>query len=252
MIRRLLPTAVLALWAVGLAPVHAWAPRTRLSMADESVRLMPASLRLALENERDAVLRGALEPLTQEDGDEHRPATQGGTLEATILARAHALTVAVEQGAAFHEIARRFGELSHYVADAAFPPGAAGREGAARYAHFAGFCDSRRERFPLVFLGHDDPDLSRGDYLAFARRVEEGAGAGDRDLARAYAGAGESPAPLAFDDRSVPFAVASLAYSQAVTYTVRVWLRAWQDAHGDLSRTPYLSTEQRRRREQAR
>ena len=65
----------------------------------------------------------------------------------------------------------------------------------------------------------------------------------DTELARAYAAAGNPPAAAAFDDRSVPFAVASLSYSRTVTRVVRVWIRAWRDASGDVSRTPYLETE---------
>ena len=47
-------------------------------------------------------------------------------------------------------------------------------------------------------------------------------------------------APSAFDDRSVPFAIGSLSYSRTVTYIVRAWLAAWDGAHGDLGRTPYM------------
>jgi hypothetical protein len=46
--------------------------------------------------------------------------------------------------------------------------------------------------------------------------------------------------------------VASLQYSRTVTDVARVWLAAWAQAHGDLTRTPYLDAENRRRREQRR
>jgi hypothetical protein len=220
--------------------VRAWQPETRVRMVDEAVRLMPASLRLVLETRREMVLRGMLEPMTEEDGPAHRPPWHGGTLDAEVGLRAKALVDSVERTASFEQVARNFGELAHYVADSSFPPGASGQAGAARYANFAAFCESRRERFPLVFYGHDDPDLDHGDFRAFALRILREARSEDVELARAYLEAGDPPAPAAFDDRSIPFAVGSLSYSRTVTYIVRAWLAAWGRADGDLGRTPYL------------
>jgi hypothetical protein len=66
----------------------------------------------------------------------------------------------------------------------------------------------------------------------------------DRELARAYSLAGDPPSPAAFDDRSIPFAVGSLAYSHTVTDIVRAWLAAWRLGGGDVGRTPYLEPAQ--------
>ena len=44
----------------------------------------------------------------------------------------------------------------------------------------------------------------------------------DARLRPVYAQTGEPPNPAFFDDRSVPFAIASLAYSRSVTDIVRV------------------------------
>ena len=100
-------------------------------------------------------------------------------------------------------------------------------------------CESRLDRFPLVFYGHEDPHLADGDYRAFARSAMEHAADRDRDLARAYAAAGDPPNPMYFDDRSVPFAIGSLSYSRSITQVARLWLTAWERAGGDVGRTPY-------------
>jgi hypothetical protein len=235
-----LAAPVLAVLLLPGAGARAWQPETRVRMVDEAVRLMPQSLRLVLEARREAILRGMLEPMIDEDDPEHRPPWHDGTLDRQVGLSAKSLIDSVEQSVSFDRVARRFGELAHYVADSGFPPGASGESGIARYADFAAFCESRRERFPLVFYGHDDPDLDRGDFDAFNLRILREAQAEDVDLARAYREAGDPPAPAAFDDRSVPFAVGSLSYSRTVTYIVRAWLAAWGGAHGDLGRTPYL------------
>ena len=70
---------ILTLLALTLAtPCAAWEPDTRVRMVDEAVRLMPESLRLALTAHRRDLLIGMLEPMTTEDGPEHRPPWSDG------------------------------------------------------------------------------------------------------------------------------------------------------------------------------
>jgi hypothetical protein len=240
---RLLPVAVV----LACTPAAAWTAKTRTRMLDEAVRLMPASLQLALERHRQELLRGMLDPLAGEGDPAHRPPWNAGQLDGELAARAEALVRAVEKPEPFEEIARRFGQLAHFVTDAGFPPGASGSEGASRLRHFSGFVESRLSKFPLVFYGHEEPNLYRGDFRAFALEAMRRARSEDRELARAYTAAGNPPDPAAFDDRSVPFAVGSLAYSRAVTDVVRAWLAAWAQANGDLGRTPYLKPHVKRR-----
>lgn len=228
-------------------PALAWAPETRIRMADEAVRFMPPTLRTVLETHRRQLLRGMLEPMAREDDPEHRPPWAAGSLDAQLEIEVQALLGLLAHEPRFSEVARHFGAVAHYVLDAGFPPGATDGDGAERYAHFARFCESRRERFPLVFYGHEDPDLERGDFRGFALSVMKRARDEDRQLARAYAKAAESPDPAWFDDRSVPFAVGSLSYSRGVTDVVRTWLTVWERAHGDLGRTPYLQENKQRR-----
>ncbi len=57
------PIAALAL-ALWVAPALAWTPETRVRMVDESIRLMPRSLRSAFEGHRQELLRGMLAPMT--------------------------------------------------------------------------------------------------------------------------------------------------------------------------------------------
>jgi hypothetical protein len=234
------PTVAI-LFALLLSPVAAWAPETRVRMVDEAARLMPAGLRAALESHREALRRGMLEPMVREDGPDHRPPWDRGSLDAAVEREALGLVETLGRRTSFDEIARRFGRVAHYVADAGFPPTASTKGGAERYSHFSAFCEDRRARFPVVFYGHDDETLAAGNWRGFALRVMEQASRGDRELARAYAAAGDPPDPAAFDDRSVPFAVGSLSYSRTITHIVRIWLGIWQRAGGDMGRIPYWS-----------
>jgi hypothetical protein len=228
-----------ALVAAAFSSARSWTAGTRVVMIDDAIKLMPPSLRTVLEKRRDDVRRGMLEPMTREDDPTHRAPWDGGTLPGSVAAAAKDLVSAADTRVSFHDVARRFGVLAHYVADAGFPPGAAGAPGAARYAHFAAFGESRRPRIPLVFYGHENAALAKDDFTAFTVGVLERARAEDANLARAYAQAPSWDDAQAFDDRSVPFAVASLCYSRSVTDIVQAWLAAWRECHGDLEGTPY-------------
>jgi len=234
------------LLAATVTPAAAWAPETRVGMIDEAVRLMPASLRQAFETYRQDLLRGMLEPALDEDQPQHRPPWSGGTLDDSVERETRALLAALEHPEDFGEIARRFGAVAHYVADTGFPPGSSREDGARRYGDFSAFCEDRRARFPVVFYGHDDDKLAAGDWSGFALREMDRAGGDDHRLAQAYAAAGDPPDASAFDDRSIPFAVGSLAYSRGITNIVRVWLSIWQRAGGDMGRIPYWTAPEHR------
>ena len=222
------------------ADALAWTAPTRVRMVDDAMKLLPPTLRKVLENRRKEVLRGMLLPMTGEDAAGHRPPWDKGSLDVSIDEATKALVASVGT-TSFDEVAERFGGLAHYVADAGLPPGAGGTRDERRYAHFASFAQSRRERFPLVFYGYDSAALGRGDLKGFAAEILDRAKAEDATLARAYAAAPSWDDPIAFDDRSVPFALASLSYSHAVTDIVEAWIAAWNKCHGDLGGTPYRS-----------
>jgi len=237
--RSLAPAFMAALLVASVSPARAWTAATRVAMVEDAVKLMPPTLRKVLEKRRNDLLRGMLEPMTLEDSPLHRPPWDGGALPNTVKAAAKDLVSGAETRVSFHDLARRFGVLAHFVADAGFPPAASGADGASRYAHFAGLCETRRPRFPLVFYGHRDDALSLDDFEAFTMQILGRARAEDANLARAYGQARGFDDAAAFDDRSVPFAIASLSYSRSVTDIVQAWLAAWQACHGDLGGTPY-------------
>ena len=228
-----------SLFSLTAGPVLAWTPETRVQMADEAIKFMPHSLRLALEKHRRSVMRGVLEPMVHEDGPAHQAPWLDGTLDQQLASEAQALVAALGSQTPFERVSEHFGRLGHFVMDASFPPGV-GDDGGPRYADFATYCELKLEKFPLVFYGHQDEALAEGDFRRFARRVMDHARVEDSQLSRAYAKSGDTPGVEIFDDRSIPFAVGSLSYSHCVTDIVRAWLAVWRLAGGDMGRTPYL------------
>ncbi len=221
---------------------QAWTPETRIELVHSVIRMMPGSLRLALERHQEAVLRGMLEPMLQEDDPDHRPPWDDGTLEAQFHQEVEVLQTLLRRSAPFQSVARQFGRVAHFVSDTGFPPAMSGASGEGHYAHFASFCESRRPRFRTVFGGHDDPLLADGKHREWALDRMNRARDEDATLAGVYDRAGTPPHPSAFDDRSVPFAIGALSWSRTVTDVTRVWLSIWDSAGGDMSDTPYRKT----------
>ena len=217
-------------------------------MTDDALLMMPQTLRMLLERHRGELRRGALEPLTSEGSAPHVAPWLGGSLIEEIERRSDLVIESVRAQKPFREVAARFGALAHFVADAGFPPAAGAAEGVDHLDHFAALVEERREKFPFVFYGHGETALDRGDLPGSVAAILERARSQNRDLLRAYREAGDVPAEWAFDDRSVPFAIASLSYSRTTTDIVRIWLETWKRAGGDLGRTPYLQRSREERR----
>jgi hypothetical protein len=103
-----------------------------------------------------------------------------------------------------------------------------------------------------VFYGHDDAELERATSPASPAASCSAPPAWTAKLQGALDAAGPRADPPPSTIARCPFAVGSLAWSRTVTGVVRVWCDAWRRGGGDLARTPYLPTEERRRREQDR
>ncbi|MDH3626625.1 MAG: hypothetical protein OEV00_07445 [Acidobacteriota bacterium] len=233
--------------AILTTPASAWTARTRIAMTQRAVELMPRTLRTALQGHEKALLRGLLDPMKDEDGADHRPMTAGGDLEAAVLAASRELRGVLDRPARFDEVAEAFGRLAHYTLDVGFPPGVSPRDDTvdSRYRHFGSLCEERLPKFPLVY--YDDHDLGGGlaDVGPYVEEILARATTNDAVLADAYDRAGDPPHRGAFDDRSVPFAVASISYSRSVNDIARVWLAVWQEADGDMSHTPFRNQSNR-------
>lgn len=244
---RILLTLALTL-AVAAPPALAWTPASQQRIAEEAARLAPPDLYRQLARHRGSYLRGATDPF-REGRPEHHFANGdgGGRLDEVIVQAVANAVAAIRDHRPFQEIAWRSGVVSHYLADANNPLNSAdGDPDEERYfADFLRYLESVEPRVQILFygfrLGLNGPGLGGPglDGPGLLRLVEETL-ARSRELyplvGREYRRVGFAPGSQAFDDRSTAYAVASLAYSHAVSDIAEVLRYIWIAAGGIDSR----------------
>ena len=230
--------AVILLTAAG--STFAFEEDGRAKIAADALRLAPPALGRQLSRYRAELEKGAREPVPSSIPEAAKRLTDD----------TEALVAMVNEHASFRKISRTMGRIAGTMGALNDPLWARPEErDAADAPKFAAYFRQKMNRFPLVFNGYDAFDLSSGDFPAFAESIQARY-EGDRvRLRRAYHPPDGGPIRAAdFDDRSVPFAIASLCYSHAVTDTAQVWIRIWQRSNGDLAGTPYLTASAQRNR----
>lgn len=223
----------------------AWPPGLMESLSRDARRLVPKSLAILIEIQEREILEEAqrLPPELEQAfvADLARGRLSKGTLdlvdgraqEAVGLLRKRQVTEGV----------LRLGALARIAADVADPGLATSAlpcppEVAQEYYAFLG------ENLPKIPVVLDDPSaltLKREGLGPFwqerLRRTQDDSAI---LLDQLYQG-GRVVDHRVFDYRSPVFAVASLAYSRAVTAVAATWLALWRDARGDLTRMPRIT-----------
>jgi len=225
--------------ATAAHPANAWTGATRTRMIRDALKVTPPALNAILDHYRKDLDRGMEVPSSHETEEVHYQVADGsaGMAAAAVAQKkeeAQAL-LAVKHG--LRKFAFEMGTLAHLTADVSFPLNASDadpREPLYREAYRA-YIERALDRIPFVL----DPAAATGvDDVGVEARMMDSARRTARNydqIGAAFKDDGTPRTPQSLDDRSVPFAVASLAYSQAVNDIVRVWCRLWRASGGDMS-----------------
>lgn len=230
---RFVLAAVLAL-AAWSGPAAFEAP-AREKIALEALRLAPPRLRKQLARHSQDLVRGAREkPSDSLDLDAKTLATEVDA--AVALINAHK---------PFRIISESFGRVAGLAACLNDPLWSSlDGEGSDDSRKFSAYFVENMTKFPLVFTGADAALETKGSVPDFAAAVRERYKDDRASLLRAYHPPDGGPVlPSDFDERSIPFAIASLCYSRAVTDASQLWIHIWRRANGDLSGTPYVAVD---------
>ena len=179
--------------------------------------------------------RGSLAPFQDGDAGAHYKNGNGsGSLDERILSETERAIAAIRAHRPFRDVVYQLGVLSHYVADANNPLSTEEEDPLERrYSpDYLGYVEGVQERFQVVFYG-DGRDLADPAALGplLDRTLARGRGLYP-SIAREYRRVGGPPGRAKFDDKSVAFAVGSLALSHAVSDVGALLRYVWVQAGG--------------------
>jgi hypothetical protein len=209
--------------------------------------MMPASLRRMLRRHERALRQGADAERRKRPDALHVEAISGGDGPAERLAASVSrITALLDHQAPLHRVAWEMGAAAHLVADLSNPFRTAPRDkGIVPFeGPFLAYMQEQLPNLRIVFTSYGDPLLDAHRVTDFGRQLATSSRSYLDDLVGGFRRFDETGDAAYLDQRSVPFGITSLSYSRSVTDTARVWLYAWQQAHGDLSGLPYPLTPQ--------
>jgi hypothetical protein len=241
---RLAPIVSAALLAaLASGPALAWTDAARRRMADDAMRMTPPSLNTLLEHYRSELIHGMLDPSREEGGEEHRQRTTGayGKAAALMASRAQQAITIIGQPGRLSLAIYAMGTAAHFVADLNFPLNTGESEAGdpVFYSSYDAYVEKMLGFFPVVLDRSPSEELDGHRLEDFGRAAARRASRFIPPIRNAYTPDGKPRSASAFDERSLPFGVASLCYSQSVNDIARVWNYIWRQAGGDLEGLPF-------------
>ena len=236
--RFVIAASVLLLTGFGASPVAAWTDATRRRMVDDAIKMSPPALATVLERYRADLIHGMIDPLKGESGEEHRqhPASNYGGAAGKIAVYSEQAVTIIGQPGRLRLAVYALGTAAHYVADVDFPlncsPGPVGDP--VYYGSYARYAEKMMPHFPVVLDEKPSPELARNHLEAFGKAAALRTSQYVAPIRAAYTPDGKPRSAADFDEKSIPFGVASLSYSQAVNDISRLWAHLWNLSGGDL------------------
>lgn len=225
-----------------------WTSRTHQMIVVEASKLTPYELKLLIKGHRQEILEGAISPLRGAKDESHYLLVDGSFGKAHLRIDSEAAAVIKEMRSGKLDIGdfcRRLGIISHYVAEVNNPllTGDLKRESGWFYNNFVKYTDSKMDTFVRTFDGYRNGFLENGDFQGFAIASAIRSAGWFEPLKNIYAMNRQKNLGYDFDDKSIPYATAALAYNYSVTDTAKVWYYIWRSLKGDMSYAPYDNTE---------
>jgi len=225
------------------SPAWAWTDATRRRMVDDAIRMSPPALATVLERYRSDLVHGMSDPARAESGEDHRQHVSGtyGGAAGKIAFHSEQAVKIIGQPGRLRLAVYALGTAAHYVADVNFPlnciSGPVGDP--VFYGDYARYSEKMMRHFPVVLDRKPTPDLDRNSLEVFGKKAAQRSSQYVAPIQAAYTPGGKPRSAAAFDEKSIPFGVASLSYSQTVNDIARLWAHLWNRAGGDLAGQPF-------------
>lgn len=210
----------------------------------DASKLTPYELKLLIKAHKKEILEGAIMPLRETKNENHFLLVDGsfGKAHQKIDSEVSSLIKDMNEGKLdLGEFCLRLGVISNFVAEVNNPllTGDLKRESGWYYNFFVKYTDSKIDTFARTFDGYKNGFLDNGDFQGFAIASAIRSAGWFKSLNNMYLTNRKEKLGYNFDDKSIPYATASLAYNYAVSDTAKVWYYIWKNLKGDMSYAPY-------------
>jgi hypothetical protein len=230
--------ALVVVLSLSSASAFGWTNPTRMRMLGDALKVAPPGLAAILKKHRAELERGMTEPSRHEDEEVHFLRADGGGLaaDAAVLKEKEAKDLLQKKGT-LPRFAYECGALAHLVSDVSFPLNASDsdpREPLVREG-YRKLLERLLDKIPFVLDPAPAPLVDSADLRPYLLESARRAVRSYARIAPAFKDDGTPVSPQAVDERSVPFGVGALAYSQAVNDIARVWALLWRESGGDMT-----------------
>jgi hypothetical protein len=229
------------------AHAFTWSPNAQKEIAIRAISLMPPSFQEILKTNLNSLGDGAIIPFEWKDLENHYQHADGTYGKAAAKAEEEVKTLIelIKTGGDLSLISFQFGVVSHYVSDVDHPlhTSDADPQEHLYYAEFNKYIDQNMSKIPVIFYGYTLPiQDEKAGVQEFLLQSAERSNRFYHLIGTAFLNKKGKLVPASrFDERSVPFGIASISLSHAVTDVANVWLRIWAQSGKSIASTPYLN-----------
>ncbi len=216
-------------------PAFSWTPASHEQFLIRAVHLAPPALKRLILMHKKSLLRGV-------GGHHVEEGSEDGTTMARQVRSLMSQTIEMIQSQEpFDQVILRLGRIGYLLAEMNNPLVFSDTDpDEQRYADdFMRYMERKLSSFPLIFDGYSDGGLSSGHVKAFLAERLQSTNQRYSLLQGAYHDGTRIRSSSEFDERSIPFAIASTGFSHSVSDIARIWLYIWKEANGDLTGTPF-------------
>lgn len=245
---RLALTLVALACSVGAIPAAAWTPDTHREIASDALKLCPKYLSVLLKKYEGAVLEGAATG-PEKPGFSFNGAQQDyqeSAIPQFIEDETKRLRKLIQKPENLPEVARRMGIIAHYASLAGNPLNLHNSDKNEAYYKdlFQDYVQKQTPNFRVTFRGYDTPFKSSAEFRQLLLPYQQRTRRYYDRLGEEFYKGGKIADTRGFGPQSIPFAVASLSYSNSVSMVVSVWHSVWKSLGGDATPAEVLTATQ--------
>jgi len=241
-IHRLVLFLVIVLHAQNL---FAWTPLTTHRIATDATMLLPQTLqnlvRMYWTDVSTAISRQSADKLHHSEHYYWHGNNLGGVAPEKIAEDAHKSVQMIRNRKSLSQVFYQYGKLAFNISESFNPLNTSNQDQQEIYYYndFERLTESFSPKFRIQFRGYSLISVQKKTISLEMKKRLTKMGLFYRPLTNEYRKRLSKGQPFNFGYQSIPFGIAMISYSNAVTTIVDVWCSIWKEAGGELANPPF-------------